>query len=304
MNSTPSLMKTLLQYSKERFPIPGVVLYAGTLFLLPYFFAGLFPGARAASVGDALAGFAILFLVFLHLRVFDEHKDAEKDAAAYPDRMLSKGLITLADLRAVLTAVLFMEFGLSVFLGFSAFVTWFAVLLWSLLMFVEFFAPRFLNRRLGLYLVSHQLIVPLVCLFAVSIRVPLEGLGGIGAGTITLFCLATMLATITYEIGRKTWSADREHAEADSYTKVWGVRGTVAAGQIAALAATVIFIAFFDRFTRPCVYAGVAVLLNLIFLAAGVLFVIKPEHRFSKAVEAAGILFMLGMFLNGIVAFY
>ena len=41
------------------------------------------------------AGAAIVWLVFLHLRIFDEHKDAAQDRQAYPDRLLSRGVVTL-----------------------------------------------------------------------------------------------------------------------------------------------------------------------------------------------------------------
>lgn len=303
MTTSSTIMNKFFRYSKERFPLPGVMLYAGTLFLLPYSFAGVFPGRQNVNIADAVIGFAVLFLVFLHLRIFDEHKDAEKDTIAYPDRMLSKGLITLADLRAILTVVLFVEFGFSAFLGLSAFIAWSAVMLWSLLMFVEFFLPGYLNRHLGLYLVSHQIIVPITCLFSIAIRVPGDAFCGPQLLPLAIFCLAIMMATITYEIARKTWSPDREHADADSYTKVWGIRGTVAAGQVAALAAALLFGYLYSRYNRADAHSVAAAVLYLVFLASGILFAVKPEHRNSKIVEGAGILFMLGIFINGIAAF-
>src|SRR5690606_3218576 len=44
---------------------------------------------------------AAYFLTVLLLRVLDEHKDFERDRQAYPGRLLSRGVVTLPELRRV-----------------------------------------------------------------------------------------------------------------------------------------------------------------------------------------------------------
>jgi len=75
--------RRLLGWLLERFPpvvyTVLVVLFHGSAVLVAHAFGG----------GDRLAPTAavVVWLFFLHLRIFDEHKDYAKDVAAYPDRL-------------------------------------------------------------------------------------------------------------------------------------------------------------------------------------------------------------------------
>ncbi|MCP4131576.1 MAG: hypothetical protein GY754_11410 [bacterium] len=295
--------KKYFEYTKERFPIPGVMLYAGTLFYASYMFGNLFSGTSPFSVSQSLIGFAVIFLALLHLRVFDEHKDYEDDKVAHPERLLSKGIITLADLRKLLFVVLLIEVNLSIYAGKAQAILWVLILAWSLLMFVEFFVPNFLNRHMGLYLLTHQLIVPIIVLYGLSFRYNILQVESYDIKTIILFALGIMCATITYEIGRKTWSEEQEHELADSYTKVWGIATTVAINQVIALTGAAILCYIYCSFDANIIYSIVLGALFLIFLASGILFVKKPVKKNSKIVEAAGTLFLIGLFVNSIVFF-
>ncbi len=303
MEQKLSAFQKYIKWSNERFPLAGVILYSGSLFYVSYFFGRIFNGSSSPSILESSPGFAVIFLVLLHIRIFDEHKDYDKDLLAYPERVLSKGLITLKDLRILLYITVGLEIGFSLYLGMTQSVLWLIIMAWSLLMFVEFFVPEFLNRRMGLYLLTHQLIVPLVLIYGFSICYDLSAVNSGDSLSILLFLSGSMCATITYEIARKTWSSDRENENADSYTKVWGIGKSIIVNQLNAIISGVCFVLIYFSFNISIVYSVIVALLNLIFLVTGILFFKDPVNKKSKLVEAGGTLFVLGIFVNSIVAF-
>lgn len=302
-NENPKGLKKYLEYSKERFPIPGVLIYAGTLFYVSYHFVSLFSQAHPVDWAGSIGGFIVFFLIILHLRIFDEHKDYYSDIIAHPERMLSRGVITLAELRKLLAFVIVIELAISVYSGTQQFVLWTVILIWSVLMFYEFFAPEFLKKHTGVYLISHQLLVPVMVFYAVSFRLDITALQVYDIKYILLFAAAVMCATITYEISRKTWSEDLEHELADSYTKTWGIKPAVFINQAVALCGGLIMIYLYSIFGAGIAYSAVLTLLFLILFSTGMLFIKKPSARNSKLVEAGGMVYMLGLFINSIVFF-
>ncbi len=296
------MLKKYLKYIEERFPLPGVLLYAGSLYWMSYVFAGTLKYASEWKVSDFIMGFIVFFLVFLHLRIFDEHKDFEKDRIAYPERMLSRGEITLQDLRKILYPVLGIEFLLSLVLGIQVFTAWMMILIWTLLMLKEFFAPKFLNKRIGLYLISHQILVPIMILFPIMQRHNLLHSSENDLVLFTIFSLGTMCLTMTYEIARKTWSADRENEHADSYTREWGIGRTYIASFIVAAIACVIFnyLLYHLGNITPILVIGT---IYILFVAIETIFLMRKTAKESKLVEYAGILYMLGTFITVAIAY-
>lgn len=303
-NENPKGLNKYFAYSKERFPIPGILVYAGTLFYVAFCFGNLFSHAGQVEWLPSIGGVLLFFLVILHLRILDEHKDYEADKTAYPDRLLSRGVITLADLRRILVAVVIIELGVSALLGIQQLIIWGIIFAWSMLMFYEFFASEFLKKHIGLYLVSHQLLVPVMVFYAVSLRVDIAGLDTTGFLYILLLSASIMCATVTYEIARKTWSKEQEHELADSYTSEWGIKTAVVINQLVALCGGAIMVYLYSRFNAGIVYHSVIAVLFLIFLLTGAGFVKSPSKKMSKMVEAGGMLYMLGLFVNSIIFFW
>jgi 4-hydroxybenzoate polyprenyltransferase len=303
MDRNSPLISRYLAYSKERFPLPGVMLYAGTLYYACFLFPRTFAPATAVPWGASLAGYLVLILVFFHLRVLDEHKDYHKDRLAYPERLLSRGVVSLTGLRTLMSAALAIEAGVSVSLGLSQTLLWLAILLWSLLMYREFFVPRWLNAHLGVYLVSHQALAPLMGLYAVNQAIPLRDMTADQHLRTAVLLVGVTCLTITYEIARKTWSKDREHEQADSYTKVWGVGRTLLTTQAVALAGALALVSVsVESGFRPGQTALTAVFVTLLGVAH-LQFLRNPVRRASKRVEAAGALCMLGIFCVSAIAF-
>ena len=304
MSGGMSLIKKYYLYTKERFPIPATLLYAAALFYLSYFFPNALAAHGPAAIADSVLGCLVLFMVLFEVRILDEHKDYANDIIAHPDRMLSRGVITLPELRRVLWALLILQAGISLYLGPAPFAVWAAVQVYSLLMFREFFAPEFLHRHLWLYLLTHQLSVPLVLLFGISMRIGAGAVSYADPPAALAFLSGSMLATINFEIARKTWSPDREHEQADSYTRAWGIGLTVIVNQFVALASGGAFVYLYLSFARPMQYAIIIAAAFLVFFAAEMLFLGKRDNKSSKIVESAGAFFSLTVLITSAVCFY
>ena len=299
-----SLLKKYFLYTKERFPIPATFSYAAALYYMSYFFANIIQNRGPFNLAESIMGCLVFFMALFEIRLLDEHKDYKKDVIAHPERMLSRGEITLADLRKLLYVMVALQTAMAIYLGPAPFMVWLAMQVFSLLMFREFFVPEFLNRHMGLYLLSHQISVPLALLFGVSQRVDLCYLGSEQPLLLALFLFGSMMATINFEIARKTWSPDREHEHADSYTKVWGIGGAVMVNQVVAILAGASFLYFYITISRSIVYSLVVAAAYLLFLVSEIAFIVKKDNKTSKVIEMTGALYSLVILITSAVFFF
>lgn len=296
-------MNRYILYLNERFPIPGVILYAASLFWLSYSFVNLFAQRTGWSNHDFILGFIIFFMIFLHLRIFDEHKDYSKDVIAHPERLLSRGEITLKDLRRMLIPVLIIEAVIALYLGEVIFIAWMGAMIWTLLMLKEFFVPEYLNRRIGLYLVSHQLLVPFMMAIPLCLRMQKVIFQRHEILSLLLLIAGAMCFTVTYELGRKTWSADRENINADSYTREWGIIKTIRITLLISFSGTTIFSWIINNYEISAIYIIINYLLFIVLLLSEIIFYKNQTIKNSKNVELAGAVYMLGTFINIAISF-
>ncbi len=299
-----TLLKKYFLYTKERFPLPATFSYAAALYYMSYFFPAVIENRGPFNLAESIIGCLVFFMALFEIRLLDEHKDYAKDVIAHPERMLSRGEITLADLRKLLYVMVALQTAMALYLGPAPFIVWLVMQVFSLLMFKEFFVPEYLNRHMGLYLLSHQISVPLALLFGISQRADLCYLASIQPEMLALFLFGTMMTTVNFEIARKTWSADREHEHADSYTKVWGIGGAVVVNQIIALLAGASFIYLYVTIAGSIVYPVIVVAAYLLFLASEIAFVAKRDSKTSKVIEMTGALYSLVVLITSAVYFF
>ena len=228
----------LLAWIHERFPIPNALLFF-ILYLLAAFM-GHFTQTQAAIVVSLqdLLGCGITWSFFLLLRIFDEHKDYQLDLQNHPERVLQRGLITLKQLKILAILVLLLQGVWCVYLdqGFAAVTqAWLLLLLWTLLMTVEFFCGEWLSQRLTLYAFSHMLVMPLILWWLMQMGQP-------GAAMSGLFVLIAALAFsggFTFEVTRKTRGPEEERTTVDSYSQRFGTTG---AGVVVLILLTFMFV--------------------------------------------------------------
>tara|TARA_R110002049_G_scaffold214811_2_gene386297 strand:- start:731 stop:1651 length:921 start_codon:yes stop_codon:yes gene_type:complete len=207
-----------LIFIKERFSpishIPMILLFcSGT--------------ATLASVSDfqSISYASVLaFLFFFRLRLFDEIKDYELDKVINPTRPLPRQVLTIFDLKIFIILGLIAEYNIIQNLLPDALRAWVIAALWSLFMYKEFFIPKLIRPYLTTYATTHTL---------VTFPLTLALIAGMNESAViqTSDLWASFGAWLVFnifELGRKTFQANEERGNVESYSKVWGKTGAVA----------------------------------------------------------------------------
>jgi hypothetical protein len=270
----------------ERFP-PGpytvlVALFWGSAVLVV---------RRLCGAGDLVptAGLVVL-LAFLHLRILDEYKDYAVDRRSYPNRVLSRGIVTLGLLGRVLLVVITLEAILAFALGTRAFVAWVVAFAFSVAMRFEFGVGDRLRDSLVVYAVTHNPIVALLAVFVWAAT------GAPWDGRLGWFLAMVSFGSLGFELGRKIRLPHEEHAGVDSYTTDLGQSLARALLILVHVATAGSLIGLVTAFGRPdLAMVGLPTVIVGVVTAAGL-------HR-AKVVEAGATgALLLGLLSAGLVA--
>jgi len=162
------LKANFISYLKERFPLsfhlPIILLF----YLAIYLFASLHSTNIIFSI-RTLLGFLTVFLIFFHLRLFDDLKDYYKDRSRFPDRLLSKEVITVNQIKYASLIVIGLEITFSSLMGFQTFLLYLGTLSYSILMYFEFFIKDKLKKNILVYNFSHQFLIILIGLYIYTV---------------------------------------------------------------------------------------------------------------------------------------
>lgn len=284
------LSRRLWAYLNERFP-PVLAVFSGVIALSA-------AAAVAAATGRPLGlepGVALLalahFLTLLLLRVLDEHKDFARDAQAYPDRVLSRGVVTLATLRRLGVVSVVVALGASAALGPAPLALHAVVLVFGLLMAKEFFLGDLLRRDVFLYAAAHQPINPLFTawlLVGAGARAARSADDLTGLPAVLGWYLAAQFALgFGFEVARKLWLPEEEQPGlVDSYSShAVGPRGGAAVALVLLLGGLGATAAFIVQTGLPAwVHAFVAVCALLVLTTVGK-FAARPFPGASKKLQ-------------------
>lgn len=222
-HSTASLPQRLYIYTSERFPLASHSIAIFTFFLSAYLTAQALSSSTVVVSREAAVGFVTLLLVFFHIRIMDEFKDAREDTQYHPEHPVPRGLITLGELRVVGIAAAATEIGLNLWLGVPTLLAYLVVLLFTLLMYREFFVSSWLRKNRVLYAVSHMVVVPLLASYVYALQAfpnaadirPAFG-----------FYLGLSFAVgLLLEIARKIPPPQEDREGVDTYSKLFGTAG-------------------------------------------------------------------------------
>jgi 4-hydroxybenzoate polyprenyltransferase len=210
---------------RERFPLFGHVLlivsyYSSNQFLAKALVA---PGEPVRYTLSSLFGALTLLFFFFHLRVFDEHKDFAEDSRFHPQRVLQRGVITLAELRVLAALCIVAEFTLAALTGLSPLIALTIAFAFSVLMLREFFAAEWLKRHFLVYATSHMLLMPLLSLMVFSFatgRRPWEA-----PGVFWLYAFVGFFVTFNVEVSRKIRAPQDEVEGLETYSRIFGTYG-------------------------------------------------------------------------------
>jgi Kef-type K+ transport system membrane component KefB len=208
--------------------------------------------------------------------------------------MLSRGLIQTRDLKYILLLTVFIEFSLSCFYGWRQLYFWIVLFLWSMLMYREFCVASWLNVRKGIYLASHQIIIPLLGVYAANIAEQIS----FRAFSLLIFSIPVLSLTLTYELSRKTNPMDDE-----SYTVIWGVKKTVFSALAVAGTGVVILLYLYSLAGVHWSFRVMVTGAFFLFFVTELSFLFKPCSKRAKTLKISGALYMLTLFTLIIMAY-
>jgi len=218
-----SISLRVAKYLKERFPV-AVAMVFSLLFSLSVG-VYLYPSKNFKEL--LLSRIIVivsltLFLFLFRLRLSDELKDFSYDSSYHSNRPIQRGLLSLSEVKWILVLVLACEIFLQIFVGRAGALVFIGILIYSWLMFREFYLKRFLTSRLALTLFIHQLIF-LGYVFYVATAL----LGHFYVPrSVADFALLTFLFSppLLFELGRKLAHRQDEKGNItnDTYIYRWG----------------------------------------------------------------------------------
>jgi 4-hydroxybenzoate polyprenyltransferase len=156
-------------WARERFSAGATVTLLAVSQVAVCHGRALTHGGAVPPVAATLAAFAGLWGFFLMLRVIDEHKDFRRDHRDHPGRALQRGVVSLAELRAVGAFGFGLQLGASLSAGQRAVAWWVLALGWTALAARDFFLGDHVADRPVLYPLLHLPLSAVPCLWAAQV---------------------------------------------------------------------------------------------------------------------------------------
>lgn len=297
-------------FCKERFSLARQILL-----IIFYVAANAFVGLSCVSL-DIIPKFNIfmcaiaVLAIFLHLRIFDEIKDYKNDLVVHKDRPLARGLISVREAKQVALSLILFELCLAFFIGRAAFIAAICTVLYSLVMYKEFFAGDWLRPRMATYALTHTLVS---CWLSVFVFSAVTGFNFWEIPRIFgMFVLVNWMIFNIFEFGRKTFGKEEEEELVESYSKRLG---PIRAAFNVIIMATVAMSAAYklcNIFNISFLYTIAMYLLYGLILAAAGLYAVHNDKSsgrmfrgicsifilFYNVIISAGFLFSRGMIWN------
>jgi 4-hydroxybenzoate polyprenyltransferase len=270
-------------YQRERFPVFAWTAFITAVCLGVLAFSAQMRGAGAISAHSFIVAFVCTILVFLQLRIADEFKDFEDDSAARPYRPVQRGLVTLRELRFIASGALGVQIALARSLHWHMLIPLGIVLLYLLLMTREFFVARWLRAHPTAYLLSHQLILPLIYFFIAACDWLPAG-AAFAPGLVWILVMSYASGPVV-EIGRKIRAPEDEEKGVETYSALWGRRGAIIAWLVAvalsgAAATRAAMLIGFGR-----VVGAVALVLFCVLVVTAIRFLARPVAGAGKKID-------------------
>ncbi len=245
-----------------------------------------------------LTGFALVWLVFFHMRLFDDIKDYETDRLVNKERPLPRGVLSVNEFGAGILVCVVSEIILSAALGFKVFSTYALVLCFTLIMRQEFFIGDWMRPKMELYAATHTFSASMLGLLIYSI---LKDAYITEIPTAYLYvALGNWFVFNVFEFGRKTFSTEEERRGVDSYSlrlSPFGAFALLAANIFLAFLALylsvgkIISAAGADKITVYMPMLISAAVISFTVICAGMVYSVKPSNFNAK-------------FYRGAVSFY
>jgi 4-hydroxybenzoate polyprenyltransferase len=289
--------KRLWIYQAERFPVfqHGLMIVTFTFSAIAY--CRICRGQTDfVSLLDFVVGAMTSFGFFLLLRLLDEFKDAEDDAAYRPYRPVPRGLVQLKELGWLAVGVILLQVAINLLVLPKMLWAYGIGLVFIAIMTKEFFISKWLKSHPIVYMLSHMAVMPVIDFYT-------TGLDWINAGAkapegLIFFLLVTFLNGLVIEIGRKIRAEDAEEHGVETYSFLWGAKkATVVWLGLLVLTFVIANLAsYFAGFGNQAIFAFIGLLVGCAMPALSFLKTnAQPE---AKKIELAAGIWTIGMYLT------
>jgi hypothetical protein len=296
----PHLSQRFWRYQNERFGLIGQGGLAAVFGLAACFYgAALDPrGALTPNLSEAMVAVLVTLILFFQLLSLEEHRDYQSDLTHHPRRAVARGLVSLAELRALCWWGAGLQALLLMLLHPPLLALLIAAWIWVALISVDFFFPEELARAPLVRMALRMGVAPWLALLGAGCGLFPQG-GDFTPALATFMAMAFTNALIL-ELARHTLAAPEERIGVASYSKLWGqqragltLAGVIALGLFTTLGAylgsgapATISTGAGDQ-TAPVVILGPAILASFIAFMFAAAFAEKPTLKRSRAMFKA-----------------
>ncbi len=211
-------------FIQERFALPEHLLLIAVISQGNAMVAiGVFETSPDPALNALIFMLSVCF--YFRLRCFDEIKDYRSDCIFNPHRPLPRNLLTVQQVKAMITGLTLFELIVVSSIGLSEMFSYGIAVGYSFLMYREFFIGRWLSSKLTAYAISHTFVSLLLAYAVFSIT------GSVSwfelPDSLRLFGLASWALFNVYEFSRKTFSELEERPRVPTYSNSFGISGAV-----------------------------------------------------------------------------
>jgi 4-hydroxybenzoate polyprenyltransferase len=300
-----SFIKRWWIFLKERHEPFGI-----TTMLLAFFAANAFMAFDSASHSfpgwnNLVPGFILVWLVFLHMRLFDEVKDYDFDKEHNPDRPLARGLISVGEFSTMTLVCILAEALLAAFIGWPIFITYVMVLCFTLMMRMEFFVGDWMRPKLELYAITHTFSAAMIGLLINSIITGADSASASKA--FLLFAFGNWFVFNVFEFGRKTFGKEEEREGVDSYSARLNPWGAVVLLMVNVVIAWACFYqAAIMKFAAAATWSLLAppLVVSLLVAVSGVAYAAKNNKSMASLYRGTVTLYLLAYPASIAIAIY
>ncbi len=218
--------KAWCQFTKERFEpwshLVMILVFVGAHILVLNPVRSIF----ASSLNEIFLVIGVVAFYF-KLRLYDEVKDYELDVVINKSRPLPRGLLTHKDMYRGMFACIVIELICFSIMGLNSFVTALIAVIYSLVMYKEFFIPEKIRPHLTTYALIHTVVTTLLSFAIFSFLSQQSLFNLLTEPTLVSFALANWLLFNIFEFGRKTFATSEERENVDTYSSLFGRVGAV-----------------------------------------------------------------------------
>lgn len=281
-------------FAKERFhPVSHLAM------ILVFLLAHILVAHSLYPIDHNFLDYAILFLgvlaFYFKLRLYDEVKDYELDVVINKHRPLPRGLLTHKDMYKGMFLCIVIELLTFSRLGPISAGSMLVAVLYSLVMYKEFFIPEKIRPLLTTYALLHTIVTTLLSFAIFSYLSKLNLLQVIINPTFLSFALGNWMLFNIFEFGRKTFATSEERENVDTYSSLFGRVGACA------LVASQAIIAFYlslnlQNANHDLIMWGNALLLVLLAVSS-YLYISSDTPKFAKVYRSISSAYIILFFL-------